>query len=201
MVSNPALKGKFVVAWIGKLLPDGKQIVAKAAAAGINLIDVTAVPRITIAQKLDVLSSQAKIAGNRAVIEGAILYGKFMAPEITAAGKYPPANVMVLGCGVAGLAAIGSAVSLGAQVRAWDVRDVSDQVVSMGGTWFSVDFKEEGAGAGGYAKESSAAFQAAQKATFHKHAKRCDIVIPTAAIPGRPSPKLLEDYMIRDMKP
>jgi len=107
---SPSLRNKFVVAWIGKLLPDGKQIVAKAAAANINLIDVTAVPRITIAQKLDVLSSQAKIAGNRAVIEGAILYGKFMNGEITAAGKFDPAKVMVLGAGVAGLAAIGTAV-------------------------------------------------------------------------------------------
>ncbi|CAD7967521.1 unnamed protein product [Amoebophrya sp. A120] len=195
------LKGKWVVSWIGKLLPDGKEVVANAAAAGINLIDVTAVPRITIAQKLDVLSSQAKIAGNRAVIEGAILYGKFMAPEITAAGKYPPAKVLVLGAGVAGLAAIGTAVALGAECRAWDVRDVSDQVESMGGTWITVDFKEEGAGAGGYAKESSEAFQEAQKQTFAKQCEQCDIVITTAAIPGRPSPKLIEKWMLDKMKP
>jgi len=195
------LQGKWAVAWIGKLLPDGQVLVEACAKAGINLIDVTAVPRITIAQKLDVLSSQAKILGNRAVIEGAILYGKFMAQEITAAGKYAPAKVMVLGAGVAGLAAIGTAVALGAECRAWDVRDVSDQVESMGGKWITVDFKEEGDGAGGYAKESSAAFAEAQKATFHKHCKECDIIITTAAIPGRPSPKLIEEYMVQDMKP
>merc|ERR1719265_2598791 len=108
---------------------------------------------------------------------------------------------MVLGAGVAGLAAIGQARALGAEVRAWDVRDVSDQVESMGGKWITVDFKEEGAGQGGYAKESSEAFQAAQKATFHKHAKEVDIIITTAAIPGRKSPVLIEDYMVKDMKP
>merc|ERR1719446_398502 len=116
-------------------------------------------------------------------------------------GKYPPSHCMVLGIGVAGLAAMGTANALGNVVRAWDVRDVSDQVVSMGGKWITVDFKEEGAGAGGYAKESSAEFAAAQKDTFHKHAKEVDIIISTAAIPGRKSPVLIEDYMVKDMKP
>jgi len=199
--ASPSLKGKWLVCWIGKLTPDGKELVAQAARCGCNLIDVTSVPRISIAQKLDVLSSQAKIAGNRAVLEGAVLFGRFLAPEITAAGKYPPARVMVLGAGVAGLAAIGTAVSLGAEVRAWDVRDVSDQVESMGGSWIHVDFEEKGDGGGGYATVSSEEFQKAQKATFHKHAKQCDIIISTAAIPGRPSPVLIEDYMLEDMKP
>jgi NAD(P) transhydrogenase alpha subunit len=175
--------------------------VAKAAAAGVKLVDTTAVPRITTAQTLDVLSSQAKLAGHRAVIEAVYHFQRFLQGEITAAGKYPPAHTMVLGVGVAGLAAMGTANALGSPVRAWDVRDISDQVTSMGGKWITVDFKEEGAGAGGYAKESSAAFAEAQKKTFHEHAKRCDIVITTAAIPGRPSPKLLEEYMIKDMKP
>merc|ERR1719487_2138461 len=118
-----------------------------------------------------------------------------------AAGKYPPTNTMILGCGVAGLAAIGTSKAMGSVVRAWDVRDVSDQVMSMGAKWVTVDFEESGAGEGGYAKESSAEFQAAQKETFHKHAKECDIIITTAAIPGRASPRLIEDYMVKDMKP
>jgi len=193
--------GKTVVGWVGRLLPSGKEIVEAAAAAKVQLIDTTAAPRITIAQKLDVLSSQAKLAGHRAVLEAAYVFQRFHAPEITAAGKYPPANTMVLGCGVAGLAAMGTSKALGAVVRAWDVRDVSDQVVSMGAKWITVDFKEDGAGEGGYAKESSAAFLETQRATFAKHCRECDIVITTAAIPGRPSPKLIEDYMVKDMKP
>merc|ERR1719181_2338080 len=190
-----------LISWVGRMLPDGKEYVAKAAQAGVKLVDTTAVPRITTAQKLDVLSSQAKLAGHRAVIEAVFHFQRFLQGEITAAGKYPPAHTMVLGVGVAGLAAMGTANALGSPVRAWDVRDISDQVVSMGGKWITVDFKEEGAGAGGYAKESSAEFQAAQKATFHKHAKEVDIIITTAAIPGRKSPVLIEDYMVADMKP
>eukprot|EP01065_Artemidia_motanka_P029473 TRINITY_DN35586_c0_g1_i1.p1 TRINITY_DN35586_c0_g1~~TRINITY_DN35586_c0_g1_i1.p1 ORF type:complete len:1058 (+),score=381.56 TRINITY_DN35586_c0_g1_i1:65-3175(+) len=194
------LKGKMMVAWVGRLLPAGKAYVEKATAAGVTLVDTTAVPRITTAQKLDVLSSQAKCAGHRAVIEGSNFFTRFYQGEITAAGKYPPCHTMVLGIGVAGLAAMGTSNALGAVVRAWDVRDVSDQVTSMGGKWIKVDFKEEGAGAGGYAKESSPEFQAAQKATFHKHAKEVDIIITTAAIPGRKAPILIEKQMVDDMK-
>merc|ERR1719230_966199 len=195
------IKDKMYISWIGRLLPEGKEYVTKAAEAGVSLVDTTAVPRITTAQKLDVLSSQAKLAGHRGVIEAVYHFQRFLQGEITAAGKYPPAHTMVLGVGVAGLAAMGTANALGSPVRAWDVRDISDQVVSMGGKWITVDFKEDGAGAGGYAKESSAEFQAAQKATFHKHAKEVDIIISTAAIPGRKSPVLIEDYMVKDMKP
>lgn len=195
------MKGKTVVSWIGRLTPEGKAWTEKAASCGVNAIDVTSFPRITTAQKLDCLSSQAKLAGHRAVLEAANRFQRFLAPEITAAGKYPPCHVMVLGAGVAGLSAIGTAVSLGCDVRAWDVRDISDQVESMGAKWFTVDFKEEGAGEGGYAKEGSEAFKNAQKATFHRHAKECDIIITTAAIPGRPSPVLIEDWMVADMKP
>jgi len=175
--------------------------VKAATAAGVTLVDTTAVPRITIAQKMDVLSSQAKCAGHRAVLEGAYAYERFYQGEITAAGKYPPCHTMVLGIGVAGLAAMGTSNALGSVVRAWDVRDVSDQVTSMGGKWIKVDFKEDGAGAGGYAKESSPEFIKAQKETFHKNAKEVDIIISTAAIPGRKSPVLIEDYMVKDMKP
>jgi len=197
----PKLSHKAVVGWVGRLLPTGKAIVEAATKNNVMLIDTTAVPRITIAQKLDVLSSQAKLAGHRAVLEAAYAYQRFHAPEITAAGKYPPAHSMVLGCGVAGLAAMGTSKALGAVVRAWDVRDVSDQVQSMGAKWIKVDFEEDGAGVGGYAKESSAAFLEAQKQTFAKHAAECDIIITTAAIPGRPSPKLIEDWMVKGMKP
>jgi len=147
-------KDKMVVGWVGRLLPDGKTYVEAATKTGVTLVDTTAVPRITIAQKMDVLSSQAKCAGHRAVLEGANAYQRFFQGEITAAGKYPPTHTMVLGIGVAGLAAMGTSNALGAVVRAWDVRDVSDQVISMGGKWISVDFKEDGAGEGGYAKES-----------------------------------------------
>merc|ERR1719487_2289595 len=117
-----------------------------------------------------------------------------------AAGKYPPTNTMILGCGVAGLAAIGTSKAMGSVVRAWDVRDVSDQVESMGAKWITVDFEESGAGEGGYAKESSKEFQEAQKQTFAKHLRECEICITTAAIPGRASPVLIEDWMVKDMK-
>jgi len=197
----PKFKGKTVVGWVGRLQPDGKKMIEQATAAGVTLVDVTAVPRITIAQKLDVLSSQAKVAGIRAVIEASHAFKRFQAAEITAAGKYPPSQTFVLGCGVAGLAAMGQAKAMGSVVRAWDVRDVSDQAASLGAGWVKVDFKESGEGVGGYAKESSAEFQEAQRATFHKVCKEVDIVITTAAIPGRPSPRLIEDYMVRDMKP
>lgn len=197
----PSYSGKMLVAWIGRRLPEGETYVKAATDAKVTLVDTTAVPRITIAQKMDVLSSQAKCAGHRAVLEGAYAFERFYQGEITAAGKYPPSHTMVLGVGVAGLAAMGTSNALGSVVRAWDVRDVSDQVTSMGGKWIKVDFKEDGAGAGGYAKESSAEFQQAQKDTFHKHAKECDIIISTAAIPGRKSPVLIEEYMVKDMKP
>jgi NAD(P) transhydrogenase len=195
------MKGKTAISWVGRRLPDSKGVLEKSKTSGVQLMDLTAVPRITIAQKLDVLSSQAKCAGHRAVLEAANVYGRFFAPEVTAAGKYPPTNTMILGVGVAGLAAIGTSKAMGSVVRAWDVRDVSDQVQSMGASWVTVDFEESGAGEGGYAKESSAAFQKAQKETFHKHLKECEIVISTAAIPGRASPVLIEEYMVKDMKP
>jgi len=195
------MKGKVLISWVGRLLPTGKKVVEKATAAGVMLVDVTAVPRITIAQKLDVLSSQAKVAGHRAVLEAAHNFGRFHSSEMTAAGKYAPSHTFVLGCGVAGLAAIGTSKALGSVVRAWDVRDVSDQVQSMGGTWVRVDFKEDGAGAGGYAKESSQEFQKAQHATFSKQLKEVDIAIATAAIPGRPSPLLITKDMVAEMKP
>lgn len=186
-----ACKGKIVISWVGRLLDKGKAVCEKAKSAGVMLIDVTAVPRITIAQKLDVLSSQAKCAGHRAVIEASYAFGRFHTAEMTAAGKYPPSQTFVLGCGVAGLAAIGTSKAMGSVVRAWDVRDVSDQVHSMGAKWVTVDFKESGEGQGGYAKESSDAFKRVQQETFRKVLAEVDIAISTAAIPGRPSPLLI----------
>jgi len=197
----PAMAGKVLISWVGRLLDKGKAVVKAATDAGITLIDVTAVPRITIAQKLDVLSSQAKVAGHRAVIEATHAFGRFHTAEMTAAGKYPPSQTFVLGCGVAGLAAIGTSKALGSVVRAWDVRDVSDQVHSMGAKWVTVDFKEDGAGQGGYAKESSDDFKRAQQETFRKALTEVDIVITTAAIPGRPSPLLITKQAVEGMKP
>eukprot|EP00419_Tripos_fusus_P064064 CAMPEP_0172929846 /NCGR_PEP_ID=MMETSP1075-20121228/218691_1 /TAXON_ID=2916 /ORGANISM="Ceratium fusus, Strain PA161109" /LENGTH=634 /DNA_ID=CAMNT_0013791151 /DNA_START=24 /DNA_END=1925 /DNA_ORIENTATION=- len=196
-----SLGGKILISWIGRLQDKGKDLVAQATAANITLIDVTAVPRITIAQKLDVLSSQAKVAGHRAVVEATHAFGRFHTGEMTAAGKYPPSQSFVLGCGVAGLAAIGTLKALGSVVKAWDVRDVSDQCASMGAKWVTVDFKEDGAGAGGYAKESSDAFKQAQQATFKKVLQDTDIAITTAAIPGRRSPLLITQDAIAVMKP
>ncbi|CAE7831496.1 pntA [Symbiodinium sp. CCMP2592] len=194
-------KGKVIISWVGRLLDKGKDICEKAKAAGVTLIDVTAVPRITIAQKLDVLSSQAKVAGHRAVIEASYSFGRFHTAEMTAAGKYPPSQTFVLGCGVAGLAAIGTSKAMGSVVRAWDVRDVSDQVHSMGAKWVSVEFKESGEGQGGYAKESSDAFKKVQQETFKKVLSECDIAISTAAIPGRPSPLLITKDAVGAMRP
>jgi len=165
------------------------------------VLDLTCVPRISKAQKLDTLSSMGKIAGHRAVIEAAKLYQGFFTGEITAAGKFPPARVMVLGVGVAGLAAIGSAVALGAEVFAWDVRDIRDQVASLGAKWIDVNFKEDASGKGGYAKESTQEYQKAQWAAFHEYMQVCNIVITTAAIPGRASPVLIKEWMLEDMQP
>jgi NAD(P) transhydrogenase len=195
------MSGKGCISWCSRMLPASASTLEKARTAGVTLIDTTAVPRITIAQKLDVLSSQAKVAGHRAVLEAAYAFERFHSGEITAAGKYNPSKTFVLGCGVAGLAAIGTSRALGSVVRAWDVRDVSDQVISMGGSWVTVDFKEDATGQGGYAKESSQEFLQAQHATFAKNLKEVDIVITTAAIPGRPSPRLIEEYMVKGMKP
>eukprot|EP00931_Biecheleriopsis_adriatica_P074010 TRINITY_DN481_c0_g1_i1.p1 TRINITY_DN481_c0_g1~~TRINITY_DN481_c0_g1_i1.p1 ORF type:complete len:1061 (-),score=302.26 TRINITY_DN481_c0_g1_i1:93-3062(-) len=196
-----AMQGKILISWVGRLQDKGKDIVQKANASRVTLIDVTAVPRITIAQKLDVLSSQAKVAGHRAVIEASHAFGRFHSAEMTAAGKYPPSQTFILGCGVAGLAAIGTSKALGSVVRAWDVRDVSDQVHSMGAKWVTVDFKEDGAGQGGYAKESSDAFKKFQQETFKKVLSEVDIAISTAAIPGRPSPLLITKEAVAAMKP
>jgi NAD(P) transhydrogenase subunit alpha len=167
-----------------------------------TVLAMDSVPRISRAQKLDALSSMANIAGYRAVIEAAHHFGRFFTGQITAAGKVPPATVFVIGAGVAGLAAIGTASSLGAIVRANDTRpEVADQVVSMGGEFVAVDYQEEGTGVGGYAKLMSEGFQKAQREVFAKQAKDADIIITTALIPGRPAPRLITAEMVQSMKP
>ena len=178
------------------------ELLQQLAARHATVMAMDSVPRISRAQKLDALSSMANIAGYRAVIESAHAFGRFFTGQITAAGKVPPAKVFVIGAGVAGLAAIGTAAGLGAIVRANDTRpEVADQVKSMGGEFVPVDYEEEGSGVGGYAKVMSEGFQKAQLATFAKQAKEVDIIITTALIPGRPAPKLITAEMVRTMKP
>ena len=175
------------------------------SASGTNVIAMEMVPRISRAQKMDALSSMANIAGYRAVIEAGNNFGRFFTGQITAAGKVPPAKVLVVGAGVAGLAAIGTAVSLGAVVYAFDVRpEVAEQVESMGAEFVYLDFKEElqdGAATGGYAAPSSPEFREAQLAKFRELAPDMDIVITTALIPNREAPELWTEDMVAAMKP
>ncbi len=168
----------------------------------ITTLAMDCVPRISRAQKLDALSSMANIAGYRAVIEAATEFGSFFTGQITAAGKVPPAKVLVIGAGVAGLSAIGTAKSLGAIVRAFDTRlAVKDQVKSMGADFLELEFKESGEGEGGYAKTMSAEFIAAEMELFAKQAKEVDIIVTTALIPGKPAPELITTEMVKSMKP
>jgi NAD(P) transhydrogenase subunit alpha len=151
---------------------------------------------------MDALTSMAGVSGYRAVVEAAGAFGRFFNGQITAAGKVPPAKVFIAGAGVAGLAAIGAAASLGAIVRANDTRaEVADQVVSLGGEFVKVNYEEEGSGGGGYAKVMSEGFQAAQREMYAQQTKECDIIITTALIPGKPAPKLITAEMVRNMKP
>jgi NAD(P) transhydrogenase subunit alpha len=175
-------------------------LLSRLAARRATVLAMDAVPRISRAQKLDALSSMANIAGYRAVIEAANHFGRFFTGQVTAAGKVPPAKVMVIGAGVAGLAAIGAATGLGAVVRAFDTRpEVKDQVKSMGGQFLEVDIEEEGTGQGGYAKVMSPAFIKAEMELFAAQAREVDIIITTALVPGKPAPKLITEEMIRTM--
>jgi H+-translocating NAD(P) transhydrogenase subunit alpha len=172
-------------------------------AKNATVLAIDALPRtLSRAQKMDALTSQAGVAGYRAVIEAANAFGRFFNGQITAAGKVPPAKVFIAGAGVAGLAAIGTAAGLGAIVRSNDTRaEVADQVVSLGGEFVKVDYEEEGSGGGGYAKVMSEGFQKAQREMYAKQAKEVDIIITTALIPGKPAPKLITAEMVRSMKP
>jgi NAD(P) transhydrogenase subunit alpha len=160
------------------------------------------IPRISRAQKMDALSSMANIAGYRAIIEAGNQFGRFFTGQITAAGKVPPAKVLVIGAGVAGLAAIGTAQSMGAIVRAFDVRpEVAEQIESMGAEFLMLDFESDGTGEGGYAKPASKEFIKKEMELFRKQAPEIDIVITTALIPGMPAPKLWPKEMVELMKP
>ena len=178
------------------------ELVQRLQARKATVFAMDAVPRISRAQKLDALSSMANIAGYRAIVEAATCYGRFFTGQMTAAGKVPPAKVLVIGAGVAGLAAIGAARGLGAIVRAFDTRPaVKEQVQSMGAEFIELDVHEDGDGGGGYAKEMSPAFIAAEMAMFAAQAREVDIIITTALIPNKPAPILITEEMVASMRP
>ncbi len=179
------------------------ELLEKLTATGATVLAMDSVPRISRAQKMDALSSMANIAGYRAVVEAAQHFGRFFTGQITAAGKVPPAKVLVIGAGVAGLAAIGAAKSMGAIVRSFDTRpEVKEQVESMDAEFLMLDFEEDedGSGEGGYAKVMSDEFIKAEMALFAEQAKDVDIIITTALIPGKPAPRLITAEMVESMK-
>ncbi len=195
-------EGQMLIAFLGP--GQNGELLEKIADRKATALAIDAVPRISRAQKLDALSSMVNIAGYRAVVEAAGLFGRFFTGQITAAGKVPPARVLVIGAGVAGLAAIGTARGLGAIVRAFDVRpEVADQVKSMGAEFLMLEFQsdEQGGTSGGYAKIMSQEFIDAEMALFAAQAKEVDIIITTALIPGKPAPKLITREMVQSMKP
>lgn len=178
-----------------------KELLEKLAARKATVLAMDCIPRISRAQKMDALSSMANIAGYRAVVEAANHFGRFFTGQMTAAGTVQPAKVLVIGAGVAGLAAIGAARNLGAIVRAFDTRPaVKDQVISMGAEFLEVDLKEDGTGTGGYAKEMSPEFIKAEMELFAQQAREVDIIITTALIPGRKAPVLITTEMVKRMR-
>jgi NAD(P) transhydrogenase subunit alpha len=177
-----------------------KELIERLAARKATVLAMDAIPRITRAQRMDALSAMANVAGYRAVIEAASHFGRFFPGQMTAAGRAKPAQVLVVGAGVAGLAAIAAARSLGAVVRAFDTRPaVREQVESLGGTFVEFKFDESGEGTGGYAKEMSEAYVAAEQALIAQHAKQSDIIISTALIPGKPAPQLITSGAVVSM--
>ncbi|MBU1213659.1 MAG: Re/Si-specific NAD(P)(+) transhydrogenase subunit alpha [Gammaproteobacteria bacterium] len=189
---------------IGFIWPaQNPELMQQLAAKKATVLAIDALPRqLSRAQKMDALTSQAGVAGYRAVIEAANAFGRFFNGQITAAGKVPPAKVFIAGAGVAGLAAIGTAAGLGAIVRANDTRaEVADQVKSLGGEFVKVEYEEEGSGGGGYAKVMSEGFQQAQREMYAKQAREVDIIVTTALIPGKPAPRLITAEMVQSMKP
>lgn len=208
---RPPIEAELELAREGQILisffwpAQNEELMKKFADKKVTVLAMDMVPRISRAQKMDALSSMANIAGYRAVIEAGNNFGRFFTGQITAAGKVPPAKVLIIGAGVAGLAAIGASTSLGAITYAFDVRpEVAEQVESMGAEFVYLDFEEEqqdGASSGGYASVSSPEFRAAQLAKFRELAPEVDIVITTALIPGRDAPKLWLEDMVASMKP
>ncbi|SOC57727.1 NAD(P) transhydrogenase subunit alpha [Chromohalobacter canadensis] len=195
-------KGQTLIAFFWPA--QNEDLLERCKATGATVMAMDMVPRISRAQKMDALSSTANIAGYRAVIEAGNHFGRFFTGQVTAAGKVPPAKVLVVGAGVAGLSAIGTATSLGAVVRAFDVRpEVAEQIESMGAEFLFLDFEDsqDGSGSGGYAAPSSPEFREKQLALFREQAPEVDIVITTALIPGKPAPKLWLEDMVHAMKP
>jgi len=178
-----------------------EELLQQLAARKATVLAMDSIPRISRAQKLDALSSMANIAGYRAVIEASHHFGRFFSGQITAAGKVDPAKVLVIGAGVAGLAAIGTAKSLGAIVRAFDTRpEVKEQIQSMDAEFLELEFEEDGTGQGGYAKTMSKEFIAAEMELFARQACEVDVIITTALIPGKPAPKLITRGMVETMR-
>ncbi|MCL2806997.1 MAG: Re/Si-specific NAD(P)(+) transhydrogenase subunit alpha [Coriobacteriia bacterium] len=191
--------GAYLIALIGA--PRNPELLERLAAAQLKVLAMDSVPRISRAQSLDVISSMANIGGYRAVIEAANVFGSFFTGQVTAAGKVPPAKVFVSGAGVAGLAAIGTANSLGAIVRATDIRaEVAEEVESMGAEFVVVEAESQQS-TDGYAKEATANYAAAAARMYAEQAREVDIIVTTALIPGRPAPRLLTSEMVASMKP
>jgi NAD(P) transhydrogenase subunit alpha len=179
-----------------------KELIERLAKRKATVLAMDQVPRVTRAQKMDALSSMANIAGYRAIIEAASFYGRFFTGQMTAAGQVPPAKVLIIGAGVAGLAAVGAARGLGAIVRAFDTRpEVREQVQSMGAEFLEVGIVEDGSGSGGYAKEMSPEFIAAEMALFKRQCREVDIIITTALVPGKAAPILITEEMVGLMRP
>ena len=200
MAAAPEGKGLISFVWPAQ----NAELLEQMAAKRMSVLAMDMVPRISRAQKMDALSSMANIGGYRAVVEAANNFGRFFTGQVTAAGKVPPAKVLVVGAGVAGLAAIGTATSLGAITYAFDVRpEVAEQIESMGAEFVFLDFEEaqDGSDTGGYAAPQSEEFRAKQLEKFRELAPEMDIVITTALIPGRPAPKLWTEDMVGMMKP
>ena len=176
------------------------ELLRQLADKKVTALAMESIPRISRSQKMDALSSMANIGGYRAIIEAAQHFGRFFTGQITAAGKVPPAKVLVIGAGVAGLAAIGTAKSMGAIVRAFDTRpEVKEQVESMDAEFLMLEFEEDGSGEGGYAKTMSQEFIDAEMALFAEQAKEVDIIVTTALIPGKPAPELITEAMVQSM--
>ncbi|RMZ92425.1 hypothetical protein DV736_g305, partial [Chaetothyriales sp. CBS 134916] len=179
-----------------------KHVVDTLAARGATLFAMESIPRISRAQAFDALSSMANIAGYKAVLEASNVFGRFLTGQVTAAGKIPPAKVLIIGAGVAGLSAITTARRLGAIVRGFDTRPAArEQVQSLGAEFLEVNIQEDGAGAGGYGKEMSKEFIEEEMRLFMEQCKEVDIIVTTAQIPGKPSPKLIREDMVAAMKP
>jgi NAD(P) transhydrogenase subunit alpha len=192
-------KGCLLICWIEPFNQDG--LMEKLAQAGVNTVGMELIPRTSRAQSMDALSSQANIAGYRAVIEAVARYGRFFPLMMTSAGSAKAAKVMVLGAGVAGLQAIATAKRLGAMVEAYDIRaEVKEQIQSLGAKVVELDVGEEGSGQGGYAKELSEEAKNKQQQLLTERLKKCDVIISTANIPGRKAPVLITEEAVRGMR-